>query len=664
MPWSGIYRSRINGSRRIAVHANGVEMSDDRVSSILIVEDESIVGLDIKQHLLRFGYHVLGPVASAEDAIVTVEKSLPDLVLMDIRLQGEMDGVEASGIIREKYNKPVILLTAYADDNTVDRAKKSNPFGYILKPFNERELRTTIEMAMYRHSMELQLKESEKRYRRLFEEDLSGDFVTDGEGRIVDCNPAFLYLFGFESINEARGKSIDSLFVNPAQADFMWQNIRKKGIIKLQEFAVVSADNRHAMVLANIIGNYSIDGKLTSLHGYFMDTTEIKSLEEQLRQAQKMEAIGRMAGGIAHDFNNLLTVILGYVTLGKEKYKDGEAVEVELEGIRTAAGRATTLTRQLLAFSRQQVLNPEVVNINSLITDLEKMISRLLPESIRLVTFTTASNPGVFVDPGQIEQVLLNLAVNARDAMGSSGTLSIESGNREFNEDYVSAMGTVPSGQYCTITVTDSGDGIPEDILPLIFEPFFTTKSADKGTGLGLSTVYGIVKQSKGYIEVQSQSGKGTVFTLYFPVTLEKVSEELPNIPDIALLSGDEKILLVEDDNSVRRVIVNILKRAGYTVFEAQNAGEALLIFEEKESEVDIVLTDYIMPHMTGDKLIKRFHKKKPDLPSVLISGYLKRANKVLPDADAFLPKPFQPEELLRVVRSVLDNASIIRNQH
>ncbi len=639
-------------------------MSDDSVSSILIVEDESIVGLDIKQHLLRFGYNVIGPVASAEDAIVMVEKQLPDLVLMDIRLQGEMDGVEASGIIRQKYHKPVILLTAYADDNTVNRAKKSNPFGYILKPFNERELRTTIEMAMYRHSMELQLEESEKRYRSLFEGDLSGDFITDGEGFLVDCNPAFLSLFGFESLNEAKGKNINSIFVHHEQADYMWQRIREKGILKLQEFEVICTENRTAMVLANISGNFDIDGRLVSLHGYFMDTTEIKSLEEQLRQAQKMEAIGRMAGGIAHDFNNLLTVILGYVTLGKEKYKDGEAVESELEGIRTAAGKATTLTRQLLAFSRQQVLNPEVVNINSLIIDLEKMVRRVLPEGINLATFTTAVNPGIFVDPGQIEQVLLNLAVNARDAMGQGGALSIESSNRELYEDYISAMGTIPKGQYCTVMVSDSGEGIPDDIMPLIFEPFFTTKSPEKGTGLGLSTVYGIVKQSKGYIEVTSRKGKGTVFTLYFPVTDKKASEEILPIPDMALLNGNEKILLAEDDNSVRRVIVNILKRAGYTVLEAQNAGEALLIFEEKEAEVDLILTDYMMPHMTGEKLIKRFHKKNPDLPSILMSGYLKRENKILPDADAFLPKPFQPEELLRVVRSVLDNASIIRNQH
>ena len=639
-------------------------MKDAKVSRILIVEDESIVGLDIKQHLLKFGYIVIGPVASAQEAINKVETEMPDLVLMDIKLQGEMDGVEASGIILERFLRPVILLTAYADENTVNRAKKSNPYGYILKPFNERELRTTIEMAMYRHSMEIQLRESEERYRNLFEGDLSGDFVTDGDGFIIDCNPAFLLLFNFSDRKEALGKNINSLFAHPEQALYMWKQIKEHRILKLQEFDIVCKGYGNATVLANIIGNFGKGGGLNTLHGYFIDTTEIKSLEEQLRHAQKMEAIGRMAGGIAHDFNNLLTVILGYVTLGKEKYQDGDPLDNELEGIKTAANKATILTRQLLAFSRQQVLNPEVVDSNLLIGELEKMVRRMITENINLHTFTQAKNPRIYVDPGQLEQVILNLAVNARDAMVRGGTLTIETRTIDLPEEKITAMGTIPSGQYCLIEISDTGEGISEENLPLIFEPFFTTKSVDKGTGLGLSTVYGIVKQSKGYIDVNSSLGKGSLFSLYFPVTEKSVPEEEIEIPDMALYCGNEKILLVEDDNTVRRVIVNVLKRAGYFVTEAQNAGEALLIFEEKGNEIELLVTDFIMPHMTGDKLIKRLHESRPDLLSILISGYIKREYSELPNADAFLAKPFQPEDLLRVVRSVLDNASIMRNQH
>ena len=630
-------------------------MKTEQATSILIVEDESIVALDIKHHLLRFGYRVLGPAASADAALAIVRNDHPDLVLMDIRIQGDMDGVEASRIIRQEYHLPVILLTAYADDQTLSRAKMSGPFGYILKPFDERELRTTIEMALYRHRMEVRLQESEERYRRLFEEDLSGDFIADAEGTIEDCNPAFLSLFKFSSREEALGIHIDDLFTRSHQRRFMWEQIRTHGVIRLQEFEISCRNGESATVLANMIGSFDDKNTLATLHGYLIDTSELKSLEQQLPQAQKMEAIGRMAGGIAHDFNNLLTVILGYITLVNEKYQENDPIENELEGIRTAAGRATRLTRQLLAFSRQQVLNPEVVDVNALITDLEKMIRRLIDEDVVFTIFTGAKTPNIYVDPGQLEQVLLNLVVNARDAMGRGGNLVIETRNAVVDAPIATPLGTIPEGNYCILEIEDNGKGIPPENLPLIFEPFFTTKSADKGTGLGLSTVYGIVKQSKGYVDVASTLGKGSSFMIYFPTTDKVVQRESIEIPDLELYTGTERVLLVEDDNAVRAVTMSILKRAGYEVIDARNAGEALLICEEAHDGLDLLITDFIMPHLTGDQLIKRLHKIIPDLPSIIMSGYMKRVSAELSEVDALLAKPFRPEELLRIVRSVID---------
>ncbi|WP_319414915.1 response regulator [Marispirochaeta aestuarii] len=631
-------------------------MKKDGTAVILVVEDESIVALDIKNHLLRFGYGTMGPVSSAEAAFSEINRQVPDLVLMDIKIHGNMDGIEASRIIREKYHRPVILLTAFADDQTLDRAKMSGPFGYILKPFNERELKTTIEMALYRHRMEVRLHESEERYRRLFEEDLSGDFIADGEGKILDCNPAFLSLFGFKSREDVFGLNINTLFSETKRHEERWEALREEGVIRLQEFEILRQDGSVAAVLGNMVGNFDEEGNLQNLHGYLIDTTEIKSLEEQLRQAQKMEAIGRMAGGIAHDFNNLLTVILGYITLVNEKYLENEPLENELEGIRTAAGKATRLTRQLLAFSRQQVLNPEVVDTNVLINDLEKMLRRLVHEDINLSIFAAAENPKVYVDPGQIEQVLLNLVVNARDAMGARGKLTIESRNERLTEPIASPLGSIPEGDYCVIEVEDNGKGIPEDQLSLIFEPFFTTKPADKGTGLGLSTVYGIVKQSRGFINVRSQINKGTSFQIFFPVTDKLLRKEQIDIPEIEKYVGSENILLVEDDNAVRAVAMSILKRAGYSVVEAGNAGEALLICEQNGSEIQLLITDYIMPHMTGDQLILRLRSIVPGLPSIIMSGYMKRVNSEKLETDAILSKPFKPEELLRLVRTVLDS--------
>ena len=548
-----------------------------------------------------------------------------------------------SARVRERYRRPVILLTAYADARTLDRAKMSGPFGYILKPFDERELRTTIEMALYRHQMEMRLFESEERYRRLFEEDLSGDFITDADGAIVDCNAAFVALFGFSEAAEIIGSSLITLFPREHQRRFMEEQIQSNGHVRLQEFEIRRHDGSEATVLANIIANYDQKQQLEGIHGYLIDTSTIKSLEQQLRQAQKMEAIGRMAGGIAHDFNNLLTVILGYISLIGEKTEENEPIDNEIEGIRTATGRATRLTKQLLAFSRQQVLNPEVVNINSLLSDAEKMIRRLINEELALTIYPEATLPHIFVDPGQLEQVLLNLVVNARDAMERGGKLTIETRNIRLSANRGSLLGEIPAGEYCLIEIADNGKGIPQSDLPLIFEPFFTTKSADKGTGLGLSTVYGIIKQSRGYIDVTSTEGIGTRFSLYFPPSEDDGAAVTVHIPELFRYTGSETILFAEDDDEVRSVTMGVLKRAGYKLLEARNAGEALLICEDRTGEIDLLISDLVMPHMRGDKLIRRLKKIIPEVSTILISGHHHEQSSTPTTTTRCSPNPLNP---------------------
>ena len=342
---------------------------------------------------------------------------------------------------------------------------------------------------------------------------------------------------------------------------------------------------------------------------------ELLSLNEQLRQSQKMEAIGRLAGGVAHDFNNLLTVIQVNSELALHELANDDSLKLKLDDIKKATERAANLTRQLLAFSRRQVLNLKVINLNFILEDLEKMLHRVIGEEIELITSFADDLGRVKADPGEIEQVIINLAVNAKDAMPHGGTLTIATANVELDEHYVRRhLGTLP-GSYVVISVTDTGVGIPKEIHEQIFDPFFTTKEKSKGTGLGLSTVYGIVKQSGGDIQVYSELGKGTTFKVYFPrvdeplevIEKKKGAEEAPR--------GNETILVVEDDTSVRKIAVQVLTNQGYNVLVSESGGDALLICEQEKHPIHLVLTDVVMPKMSGPELIERLKKCGKTLP-------------------------------------------------
>jgi len=384
------------------------------------------------------------------------------------------------------------------------------------------------------------------------------------------------------------------------------------------------------------------------------DITERRRLEEQLRQAQKLEAIGLLAGGVAHDFNNLLTVILGYAELLAELVKDSKTHVVAAE-IRHACDRAVVLTQQLLAFSRKQVLHPTVIDLNAVIRDLMNMLGRIIGETIELKVTTSGAVPPVLADAGQVQQVVTNLAVNARDAMPAGGRITIETSSLRVSTP--DGRGELPAGHYAVVTVSDTGTGVPPEILARIFEPFFTTKEPGKGTGLGLSTVYGIMKQSGGHIEARSEPGAGTVFTLYFPETA------IPRVVASATEKGSadeghELVLLVEDEDQVRSLVGRALEKGGYRVKPASSGTEALEIARAIREPIALLVTDVVMPGMSGPELVRRLEQTCPDLKVLYISGYA--GDSLLRDGVSetgfgFLQKPFTAKVLLRKVRQLID---------
>ena len=383
--------------------------------------------------------------------------------------------------------------------------------------------------------------------------------------------------------------------------------------------------------------------------------------EKQFRQAQKMEAVGRLAGGLAHDFNNLLTVIMGHSQVLMGELPSGNPIRAKIEEMQKAGERAASLIRQLMAFSRKQPLEPKILPLNSVVGNVESMLRRLIGEDIQLVIRPDPFNGHVKADPGQLEQVLMNLVVNARDAMPNGGLLAIETSQTELARTPMHHLHPLPLGQYVKLTVTDTGCGMNADVLAHLFEPFFTTKEEHKGTGLGLSTVFGIVTTCGGGIDVWSQVGHGTTFDLYFPRVNPQATTADATAPQGRLRQGSETILLVEDDSGVRNLVRHELVKTGYQVIEAKNGVEACLTATQQSYHVDLLLTDVVMPGMNGRELAQHLSVIKPNLRVLFMSGYLDdiSVNSGMdPHRTTFLQKPFTPDLLLRTVRALLDSSA------
>ena len=461
-----------------------------------------------------------------------------------------------------------------------------------------------------------------------------------------------------EDLGKLKISDMHPAWMNKIMADVVMPAVVRDGLWE-GEGAFLHRNGHEIPVLMTLLARKAANGEVDLFYTVSRDITERKLLEDQLRQSQKMEAIGQLAGGVAHDFNNLLTAINGYSSLALQRIEGNPTVKNYLEEIKKAGDRAANLTRQLLAFGRKQILQPLAINLNEVVSDMNKMLRRLIGEDIQLAAKLDPDVGKVMADPGQIEQVLVNLIVNARDAMPRGGNLTIETRNVELDEDYGSKHVGVPPGKYVLLAVSDTGDGMSEDVRRRVFEPFFTTKEKGKGTGLGLSTVYGIVKQSGGNIWVYSEPDKGTTFKVYLPQVEPKTRGPAEKAAEAAPRGGSETILLVEDEEVVRGLARRILEQAGYSVVEAGKADEALRFYEEHVGEIDLLLTDVVMPGMSGKELADQLKSQCPELKMLFMSGYTDEAivhHGILDSSVEFIQKPFTPAGLIKRVRDVLDS--------
>jgi len=515
----------------------------------------------------------------------------------------------------------------------------------------------TVEDITARHDAEQRLRESEERFRQ-FAENIDAVFwmMDPVHHRTLYVSPAFEKIWGrsretvraspegwLEAVHaDDRERVRQAIAVKPARGDYdeTYRIVRPDGSVRwIHDRAVPLRDAR---------------GEIFRVVGTAWDVTEQRNTELMLEQAQKMEAIGVLAGGVAHDFNNILSAILSYCELLLENVDARDPMHADLEEIRHAGERGANLTRQLLAFSRKQVMAPRVVDLNAILAGMDKMLHRLMSEDIHVVFSPLPETALVYVDPGQIEQVLLNLAVNARDAMPGGGTLTIRTVLGAVGDSEAATMG-VKAGAYVELSVADTGEGMDQATQARIFEPFFTTKPEGRGTGLGLSTVFGIVRQSGGFIVVESERGKGATFRISLPLASEADVPAIAPFVHSVVGDGGATLLVVEDDERVRKLTCSILTRKGYEVLEAQSGGDALVICERHAGTIDLVITDVIMPLMRGDELVPRLTKLRPELRAVYMSGYVgANGTAALPSAAGFLQKPFTPDLLLRTVRSAL----------
>jgi PAS domain S-box-containing protein len=589
---------------------------------------------------------------------------------------------------REEFIEKYVTSPNYVDPGTrekmIDMIRKDG----VIKNFEARFYRKDLSIFWARYSAKIYpdkgwiegvaediteqklaeqaLRESEEKYRELFDNAPIGYHELDRNGVIVRVNHTQAEMLGYnveEMLGQPiwkfiKGKEIREMILGkllgeiPPGKSFDREYIQKDGMI----LPILADDKLIRDKEGNIIG----------LRTTVQDVSRIKkieqekqALESELRQSQKMEAIGQLAGGIAHDFNNILTVINGYCALSLLGLKKGDPLRSYIEEIDKASSRATDLTSKLLAFGRKQILEIKVIDLNNILKGLEEMLRRIIREDIELQIITDQPLSKIKADPTQIEQIIINLAANARDAMPDGGRLIIETANVKLDDEYASKHIDVKSGQYVMLSVSDTGAGMTEEVREKIFEPFFTTKEFGRGTGLGLATVYGIVKQSGGNIWVYSEVGRGTTFKIYFPQAVEPLDELKKKEVDVEILHGNETILVVEDENAVRELAVMALEMQGYKVLSASGGREALLICQKYIDPIRLILTDVVMPGMSGRTLAERLKEIHPEMKALYMSGYTDNAivhHGILEAGVNFIQKPFTFEKLAKKVREVLDS--------
>lgn len=685
--------------------------------AVLIIDDEPANLEVLAASLERAGLQVL-VAQTGERGLDKARYAQPDLIMLDVKLP-DSNGFEICRRLKAEGRTqeiPVIFITVLTEAEAKVKGFKAGGVDFISKPFQEEDVlaRVTTHLrlrqltqTLQKQNEQLQIAQTALRQanegleqrveertaelaranavlqeqineRRRAEAALTTErnllrtlidnlpdiiYVKDIESRFVLVNLPHLQRLGAVSLDEVAGKT-DFDFYPPDLAQEFYadeQAVLRSGqpLLNKEERNRTKDTGVWRWLLTTKVPLRDGQGQTIGLVGIGHDITERKHLEEQFRQAQKMECVGRLSGGVAHDFNNLLTAIGGYTELVREALPSTHPAYPDLETIQSATQRAKILIRQLLTFARQQPLNPQVLNLNELILNLDKLLRRLIGENIELVTLPAPDLGYVKADPNQIEQILVNLAINARDAMPTGGVLTIETANTNLDGGYARQHAEISPGLYVLLAVSDTGTGMSPEVQARLFEPFFTTKEAGKGSGLGLATCYGIVKQHGGHIWIYSEVGQGTTVKVYLPYTTDGAAPALMAEEGAATLrQGHETVLLVEDEGSVRQFTRRVLDSLGYTVLEAPNGEEALRIAAEYGGDIHLLLTDIMMPRLGGKALADRLQARQPGLKVLFMSGYTDNGivqNGLLEADIAFLQKPFSPEELARKVWQVLE---------
>lgn len=630
-----------------------------------MVEDDEWVAILERHSLERRGFRVVS-VDSAMGALVRLRKELFDLVVIDYRLPDGKTGLELLADLRSLgYDLPVVMVTGFSNEATVIEALRQGVSDFVPKSTEYLEyLPLAVERAIKTSRTEKQLVQTQTRFQLFVDNSPAIAFVKDEAGCLLYANRKFE-----EQSQRADwlGKTDLELWPAETAADLRNNDALVQSSGKPHQFEESLPRNdgtvahwlTHRFPLVEDGGRRLLGGVAIDVSAQRTAEKALDDREQQLRQAQKMEAVGQLAGGVAHDFNNLLTVILGYSDLLLKERDPDQCAEATHE-IRKAAERAAGLTRQLLAFSRKQVLEPKSLNLNVIVSDMKRMLQRLIGEDMAVSTQLASDLNLVHADPGQIEQVLMNLAVNARDAMPQGGELNIQTANVELGEGYAACHAEVKPGNYVMLSISDSGCGMDAATQARIFEPFFTTKEVGKGTGLGLATVYGIVRQSGGYIWPYSELGLGTTFKIYLPALVTATTDDSPTDSRRKSLSGNETILLVEDEDGVRGMTRQTLQSLGYKVLEASDPLEAIQISETYKGTIHLLLTDVVMPHLNGRRLAELLQPERPEMEVIYISGYTNDAvirNGILNEEVSFLQKPFSPSVLAQKIRESLQPA-------
>jgi len=515
-----------------------------------------------------------------------------------------------------------------------------------------------VEDITERYRAEEALRKSEKKYKDLFDSTLDGIYQMDADGVFILMNPAGAKMLGHESPYEIIGRKGLEYWRDPGDRDAFRAELKISKSVSGYHMRLKKKNGEPIELETSSTIKEDEKGAFLGMEGILRDVTELKKLADQLRHSQKMEAISSLAGGIAHDFNNILQVIMGYGTMVLDKLEPDSPSKGQMNEVLAAAGRAANLTKRLLAFSRKQPTDVKPTNVNELITDIQKMLVRLVRESIDFKLDLADTLLVVMADAGQIEQVLVNLVSNANDAMPNGGRLLIGTGLQEIDDEYIAINGYGKTGMYALITVSDTGHGIDAETQKMIFEPFFTTKGIGVGTGLGLAISYGIIKQHNGYTKVYSEPGQGTVFKLYLPLTEKPAALEVKTAAADAFRGGNETVLVAEDDASLKELIKMVLEPFGYSVITAENGEDAITKFMENRDRVPLVMLDVIMPKKNGKEVSEVIRKASPDVKIIFLSGYTMDIIKdeYLTESDFdFIHKPIRPQDLLIKVREVLD---------